>query len=896
MYNKYQTTIFQSGNNNYQEINTNNYFYLESSNAIENLNESYKNDRNAILIRYYDEKKKITKEKFVKKQYLNNLFDFNYIFIDGNPICFLLSKDNLKYQNKIDLLTKEIKNAKYKNGLLEILNFDLNKVNFELKERKSNNQFTLNKIYDNRNLINNDNRNNNFPNNNNQNEIDQLPRKPNGNLNNYNSNNNVQYFGNNNSNNNNNNNQFNNNNNFYNNNNINNIYNNSNNNYNNNKIYNNINNSINNNNSNLNNNNNSNNNYNNCDNNNNYSNYLNNNNNNINNNINNNYFNGNFNNNSINDNNNSNYSKNNNYNNSNSNNNYNNDKNNFNNNNNINSNFNNSNNYFNNNTNINYNFNNNNNNNNYQNYYNNFNHHYNNNYSQNQYNMNNNRNAFNNNNNKMNVNFLNFKTGFPNNNNNKMMQYYGFNNQNNNSFSFNRNNNWNNYNFQNNQNNNSNINNNMNSNNQFSNPNNNFGPNFINNYINNNINNSMNQSQGSIQINNNSNINYKEMLSKFLIIFINKNSINNNIYFEIQNLKNSQYLFFTKGLDNIGSTCFMNATLQCLLHVNELVSYFQKIYPKDSNSLNKINKDVDSKGQISKAFFNVIKGVSSNSSNNNNRFSMFNYRTNYNSFSPDEFKRTIGKYNRQFKRFEANDSKDLILYLFQTIHEELNYLGNNSSLPIINRPNQTNENDTFNYFLSTYNMRNFSIISDIFYGTYKNITTCKECNSTIYNFQKFEFLSFGMFDYQGSIFNLYNGLDDNERQQQLKGDNQFYCNKCKKLCDAEVTTKIIEAPDKLLINIDYGKNKRFQPSAVIIDDPLDLKNHVIGHQQKLMYNLIGVCKHLGHSGSTGHYIAYCKNKEKNIWYKFNDSIVTTIKNNSEISQGNPYLLLYEKIK
>ena len=86
----------------------------------------------------------------------------------------------MRYQNKIDLLTKEIKNAKYKNGLLEILNLDLNKFDFELKERKSN-QFILNKIYDNRNLINNNMENNNFSNNNNQNGIDrfksQLPIK-----------------------------------------------------------------------------------------------------------------------------------------------------------------------------------------------------------------------------------------------------------------------------------------------------------------------------------------------------------------------------------------------------------------------------------------------------------------------------------------------------------------------------------------------------------------------------------------------------------------------------------------------------------------------------------------------------------------------------------------------
>ena len=46
---------------------------------------------------------------------------------------------------------------------------------------------------------------------------------------------------------------------------------------------------------------------------------------------------------------------------------------------------------------------------------------------------------------------------------------------------------------------------------------------------------------------------------------------------------------------------------------------------------------------------------------------------NENVFSPDDFKKTLGLYNPQFRKFEANDSKDLILYLLQTMHAELNY-------------------------------------------------------------------------------------------------------------------------------------------------------------------------------------------------------------------------------
>ena len=41
---------------------------------------------------------------------------------------------------------------------------------------------------------------------------------------------------------------------------------------------------------------------------------------------------------------------------------------------------------------------------------------------------------------------------------------------------------------------------------------------------------------------------------------------------------NGNYIFFLKGLNNIGSTCYMNATLQCLLHVSELIQYFINEY------------------------------------------------------------------------------------------------------------------------------------------------------------------------------------------------------------------------------------------------------------------------------------------------------------------------------
>ena len=61
-----------------------------------------------------------------------------------------------------------------------------------------------------------------------------------------------------------------------------------------------------------------------------------------------------------------------------------------------------------------------------------------------------------------------------------------------------------------------------------------------------------------------------------------------------------------------------------------------------------------------------------------------------------------------------------------------------------------------------------------------------------------------------------------------------------------------------------------------------------------MYQISGVCTHLGSSGSSGHYIAYCKHRENGNWYNFNDSSCRPC-SKTDIYYGSPYLLLYEQI-
>ena len=355
-------------------------------------------------------------------------------------------------------------------------------------------------------------------------------------------------------------------------------------------------------------------------------------------------------------------------------------------------------------------------------------------------------------------------------------------------------------------------------------------------------------------------------------------------------MNNTIYIFPLIGLNNVGSTCFMNATLQCLLHISELNLYFLNEYPNDYNILRTKNSSSETMGNISLAYYNVINEVYLKSIQCNN-----NYYMNNNSFAPNEFKETLGKYNSQFRYYEANDSKDLILYLLQTFHEELNYFGDQPFPVNLLRPNQLNRADTFNYFNNTYNIQNFSIVSKLFYGTYENIIKCCNCNKMYFSYQKFEFISFSTYNYRNGIFNICDGFQDNQAIQYLQGNNKYFCPSCQNLYDGETCCKIITPPSKLIINIDYGKNKINNVKQLIFDEEIDITSFINFYSgKKIIYQISGVCTHLGSSGPTGHYIAYCRNKQTGMWYNFNDSFVRLCDKN-EIYRGSPYLLVYEQI-
>ena len=361
----------------------------------------------------------------------------------------------------------------------------------------------------------------------------------------------------------------------------------------------------------------------------------------------------------------------------------------------------------------------------------------------------------------------------------------------------------------------------------------------------------------------------------------------NNAFNEKRNI-NMEYLITTKSLHKNNSTLYMNSIIQSLIHVNELDIYFLDKYPKDFILFKRKNKNNSREGKISTIFYNIIKNAyeyvddkDNNNCFNFNKFINLNY-SNINSLYLEEFKKEIIS---NYPKLENFHSKNFILYLLQIMHEELNNYGDYSLKK--QNLNQSNKIDIYKEFNNIYESSNYSIISQLFYGTYEYTIKCNLCKKRTFNYQKFEFISFNISSYDKKIFNIYNGFEDNEKAGLINGENKIFCNNCNKIYDAENYLKIKDAPSKLIINIEYSNEIR--PSKIDFDEIIDITKYA-NSKIPLKYRIISVCTFL-----KDNFITYLWNKDIKKWYKLNDSSVLECKK-KEIYSKNPYLLLYEKLE
>ena len=344
------------------------------------------------------------------------------------------------------------------------------------------------------------------------------------------------------------------------------------------------------------------------------------------------------------------------------------------------------------------------------------------------------------------------------------------------------------------------------------------------------------------------------------------------------------------GLQNIGATCYMNATLQALSNTNSLTEYF---LDKTKFSPNNQNKKLTSE------YYKVLSNLWSETKKNGD-------------YAPYDFKQALSEENTLFAGIQANDSKDLINFLLERFHIELNNPNPNNNDNNIVNVNQMDEMQTLSAFISDYFNSNRSIITDSFYGILETKSKCGGCQCTKFNFQIFSFLEFpleqvNIYMYQmGRRFNMINQAPKNpdidlyecfeyyQKIDVMNGQNQMYCNICNGNRDTFYGTTIYSLPNYLIINLNRGKGAVYE-CRVNFPEKLNLLNYASFKQGNTYFHLYAVICHLGPSSMSGHFVAYCKHRKNNKWYKYNDSFVTECTKDKEYNEGMPYILFYKAV-
>lgn len=328
------------------------------------------------------------------------------------------------------------------------------------------------------------------------------------------------------------------------------------------------------------------------------------------------------------------------------------------------------------------------------------------------------------------------------------------------------------------------------------------------------------------------------------------------------------------GLDNLGNTCFMNSTMQCLSHTYELNDFLdKKTYKK------RLNKVADS--VILYEWDNLRNMMWSEDC----------------IISPGGFFSQMRKVANLkdrvlFTGFTQNDLTEFLSFIIDCFHEAIK-----REVEMDITGNALTEKDKlavscYNMYIRMYS-KEYSEILNLFYGIHVS---------------KLEFKSG---DYQSSspepFFNislpipnkknvtLYDCFDKYTEKEILNEDNKVINEKTNKKEDCTKQLMFFNLPQILIIILKRFNNDSRRKNT-FVDIPLanlNLNKYVVGYQDKnTHYDLYGICNHIGtHMG--GHYTSYIKVKDGN-WYHFNDRSVT--KFNGNLISKNSYCLFYRKKK
>ncbi|XP_062222362.1 ubiquitin carboxyl-terminal hydrolase 21-like [Phragmites australis] len=304
------------------------------------------------------------------------------------------------------------------------------------------------------------------------------------------------------------------------------------------------------------------------------------------------------------------------------------------------------------------------------------------------------------------------------------------------------------------------------------------------------------------------------------------------------------------GLSNMGNTCFLNATLQCITHT---VPLFLKLCSTDHSTPCSYNKD----GFCSLCALkeHVDESV----------------RRSGSVIMPAKFRDNLRKLSSDFRPGQQEDAHEFLRCLLDNLHK--------CTLD----PGSEGKSSSFD---------EESMVKQVFGGQLKSQLSCCECGHSSETFEPFLDLSLEI----DQVDHLVDALESFTKVEQIgDSEDKLTCEHCNaQVCKNKQLT-LDKAPDVIAIQL-----KRFTTlentiekidKHVVYSPELDLKPFHSNPDTagELKYDLYGVVEHSG-LPNYGHYVCAIRSSP-NTWHLMNDSHVDSITEASALNQ-EAYILFY----
>ena len=362
------------------------------------------------------------------------------------------------------------------------------------------------------------------------------------------------------------------------------------------------------------------------------------------------------------------------------------------------------------------------------------------------------------------------------------------------------------------------------------------------------------------------------------------------------------------GLINFSVTCYMNATIQCLVATVPLSNLFLGTGWKDVTQRNWKGSD----GVMPMVYANLIRSL---------------WRDDVTAVRPRSLREICARLNREWGADRQQDAKEFFDFLVDCLHEDLNINWQRTPLnPLTPKEEMDRERmpvaKVSRMEWARYTHRESSPIADTFAGQHASRLRCTTCNNTSTTYEAFYSISVEIPRTTGKRpWDIHDCLRSYCKEEKLSGDEVWKCPYCK--CEREATKQITitRAPWCLVIHFKRFDMQRGQ-SAKKVHTPigfplfgLSIDEYMASSRKDpkqgevpfdpatsppFSYEAYAVMRHIGTSGNGGHYISLVRDAARgNIWRKFDDEKVTDfdpnkLKPDQKLQNEQAYLVFYSR--